>query len=754
MSFSRRNFLKCGLMTGASVALTACQRNVEHKLVSQYQMPEYQLPGQALHWATACGECAGGCGVAAKTTDGRVIKLDGLPEHPLSRGGICARGQSALQVAYHPNRLNQFTDGKGARKELSWEDFFKENLATDKLAGSKPIFVTRHLQGHLGGLMVELARQHGGRIWVVDYPSRWAERQVMKALTGKAELPHYRLEEADYVVTFGGDLLNLGHNGVLLSWGYGQFRQGQGRDRGTLVSVASRINMTGASADLWLPVRPGTEGWAALGVGNLIAAKKGGSWPAWAKQVSLAEVASQTGLSEDKLEKLAARLMEAKKPLVVADSDAGNYINGVDSVYIVHALNKLLRGTIETFEPENVLGVQGGVPAGLLVNTAGALKLLDAGDCGNLWFFDVDVARLMPAGVKLADAIGKASRKIAFATFASDTTALCDLVVPVQSWLEDWGSQRISGAVGEAFNLQQPVITSLWDQARSLGDILMAAKVQDPIALGVVAPNAPAGAAKGKTFRDFIQGDAKDSRWETMLARGGAYAAVKVDWDPYPHRISSPPPLVADPGSPPAGVNPYDSIEAAQVSSWGNLKTTGLVLVPYATLALRDGSLGNRPWMQELPDPITTVVWGGWIEISKAVAEELHVERHDLISVKLEGVEEPIVGPALPLPSLHPEVVAIPVGDEKPDYSKWSDPNYVDFGKGNMIFGRYGYTNANYGKGGINPLRRVPAQMTAAGEPRWAGHKVVEISKVGKTEMITAMDLRVFNLPREVIPFQ
>lgn len=744
------------MLTGATVALTACQRNVEHHLVSQYQMPEYKLPGQPIYWATTCGECSGGCGVAVKTTDGRAIKVDGIPEHPLSHGKICARGQSALQVSYHPHRLNDIVDAKGNVLERDWSKFFANTLAKSKsLAEKQPLFVTRTLQGTLGGLMIELAKEVGGKIWVVDYPSRWAERQVMKSLTGKAELPFYSLEKADYVVTFGGDLFNLGHNAVHSMWGYGEFRQGRDRDRGTLISVASRINMTAATSDRWLAVRPGTEGWVALAVGNILSANgtKKGSWPSWAGAVSLEKVAEITQLEVKLIEQLAAKLGAAKNPVIVADSDAGNYVNGIESIYIIHALQKLLTGSIPTFEPENVIGVKGAVPKDLIVNTTGAIKHLEGGNCAAVWTFGVDVVRLLPKGLNPEELLKKGGTLTAFALFADETTALAKAVVPIYNWVEDFGDQRITGPGVDIYNLQQPAITPYWPGARSLGDILTAVKLDDPIALGVLPEGAPAGAAKGKTFRNLIKGDRDDRSWEVLSARAGAYAPAPLNWETVPHRVSTPPPVLPDPGKPPAGINPYDGIEPATVSAWtDNVITDGhQVLVPFASLALRDGSLGNRPWMQELPDPITTVVWGGWIEINSNLAAEKGIARHDVIKVYLDGVEAPIEGPALPLPSLHPDAVAIPVGHENPDFSAWGK---LDYGLGSKVFGRYGYTNANYSKGGINPLKRVKPVMTNAGEPTWVGHKVDRIEKTDKTEMLTAMDIRVFLLPREIIPFQ
>ena len=753
MSLSRRNFIKCGLMTGAAVSLTACQRNVEHGVVSQYVMPEYAIPALPLYWATTCGECIGGCGVAIKTSDGRAIKMEGLPEHPLSRGRVCARGQSALQVTYHPSRLNDIQDGTGKVISRDWGEFFKSTLDKSNLTDKQPLFVVRSLSGTLGGLLVELAKETKGKIWLLDYPSRLAERQVMKALTGKAELPFYRFEDADYAVTFGGDLLAMGHNIVRSGWGYGEFRQGRGRDRGTLVSVSSRINMTAGNSDRWLPCRPGAEGWVALAVGNIVAAKKGGaSWPAWAKSVTLEKAAEASGLDAALIEKLAAQLLKAKKPVIVADSDAGNYVNGVDSLYIIHALQKLLTGSIETFEPENVLGVKGGVPKGLIVNTAEAMKHLDSTNCLATWVFDLDIVNLMPASIDAKAQLAKGGNLVVFSTFASETTKLAKAVVPILNWVEEFGDQRITGAGLDIYNVQQPAIRPYWENARSVGDILTAVKLGDPIGLGVIPAGAPDTASKGKTFHDLIKGDADQTRWEALLARGGSYKPESLAFDIYKNRVATPPKLVEDPGKPPAGTNPFEGLEPAAVSEWTDLFVEGPVLVPIATLALRDGSLGNRPWMQELPDPMTTAVWGGYIEMSEKLAEAKGIKRHDVVRVKVPGVDKPIVGPALPSASMHEDFIGIPVGAENPDYSGWSNLNY---GLGSKVFGRYGYTNANYSKGGINPLTKIKAEMTKGGEPQWVGAKVeVEKDPDNKVDMITAMDIRVFLLPREIIPFQ
>ena len=761
VSISRRNFLKYGLLSGLGVALSACQRPVEHKLVSQYQMPEYNLPGQALYWATSCGECAGGCGLAAKTSDGRLIKVEGLPEHPINRGKLCARGHSALQDVYHPNRLNEIRLGGGQGwADATWSDTLFELQKQFASADSQPLWVVDRLQGTRGGLLVELAQKVGAKLWVLEFPGSLQERRVIKALTGKAELPLYKLEDADYVVAFGGDFLNNGHSPVRDGWGYGQFRANPERTRGILISLSSRMNMTHANADRWLPVRPGTEGWVALAVGNILAAKGRGPWPAWAQSITLEMAAAASGLEAELIERLAERLARAQKPLIIADAEAGNYLNGTDSLYIVHALGKMLNGLKDTYEPSLIVNGPGEVPPGLVINTREALEHLNSGECKIVWVFDVDPMTLVPRSLGFDQLLGKVPTCVAFASFPSPTTALCKSgVLPVKMWLEEWGDRRIQGVGLDVYNIQQPVVSCQWGEARSIDDVLMFLHTQDPISAGIYNEQTPpeARGAKGKSFHDLIRGDADDKRWETLLARGGVFAEAGREGDPYPNRCYYPPQAPADPGLPPPGVNPFANLEPLEPTAWneggdGVTNKAEFVLLPVATLAMGDGTLGNRSWLQELPDPVTTIVWGPWIEINSEVAREMKIERHDLLEVEAFGVGTLRLS-AVPLPSLHREAVAIPIGDDFAQFNKWEAyrEGGMDYGIGNRLYGPLGFTNRGFGSKGVNPRQLVGARFTAGGEPLWVG-SAVTIKKLDQQQRVTAMDQRVFNLPRQILP--
>src|SRR5260370_25678185 len=121
----RRDFFKIVTATGAAAAAGGCQQATE--MILPMVVPNEQLvPGVAAWFATVCRECPAGCGVLARNRDGRVVKLEGNPDHPVNRGGLCIRGQAALQGLYHPDRVSgpQRRDG-AIFTSLGWDEALK-----------------------------------------------------------------------------------------------------------------------------------------------------------------------------------------------------------------------------------------------------------------------------------------------------------------------------------------------------------------------------------------------------------------------------------------------------------------------------------------------------------------------------------------------------------------------------------------------------------------------------------------------------
>ncbi|MBT3763646.1 MAG: molybdopterin oxidoreductase, partial [Candidatus Marinimicrobia bacterium] len=115
--FSRRSFLKT---TGFSFAafMVACSKTPVQKAIPFLIQPEEILPGKATWYASTSFACDAGCGVHVKNRDGRPIKLEGNPKHPMTQGGLCAQCQASLIELYDSKRI---IDPILYRQSSTWE---------------------------------------------------------------------------------------------------------------------------------------------------------------------------------------------------------------------------------------------------------------------------------------------------------------------------------------------------------------------------------------------------------------------------------------------------------------------------------------------------------------------------------------------------------------------------------------------------------------------------------------------------------
>jgi len=125
----RRNFIKLTAVTGGAVTLASCG-NPEHELI-RFVPDEDLTPGLAELKPGVCPLCSAGCGTTVRVMQADVDtvrngqagvvtmsvakKLEGNATHPVNQGALCARGQAAIQIAYHPDRITQPLKRRGAK---------------------------------------------------------------------------------------------------------------------------------------------------------------------------------------------------------------------------------------------------------------------------------------------------------------------------------------------------------------------------------------------------------------------------------------------------------------------------------------------------------------------------------------------------------------------------------------------------------------------------------------------------------------
>src|SRR5215831_3607791 len=381
---NRRSFIKFTALTGTSATLASCG-NPEYHLIRF--IPEDRLVAGIATWKPSiCPLCSAGCGLTVRVMEGdaEVIrngqhgvtkmglakKLEGDPQHSINQGKLCTRGQAAAEVTYHPDRLGHPLKRSGARgegkfEEISWDQAITELTGKlDALAASgntkSLAILTRPQRGMRNALFAEFTNKFGAPAPVAfEFFGDDVIRQANGLSFGKAQLPTLDLGESGYVISFGADFLGTWNSPVAQNIGYGQMRRGRPGSRGKFVQVEYRMSQTGANADEWVPVKPGTEGVLALGIANAIMksgmrkpgdAGRAGTlidgWMAGLTEYTPAEVEKKTGVGAARIERLAKEFAEQRPAVAIIAGPAVAQTNGLFNALAVNALNALM-GSVE-----------------------------------------------------------------------------------------------------------------------------------------------------------------------------------------------------------------------------------------------------------------------------------------------------------------------------------------------------------------------------------------------------------------------
>ncbi len=349
---SRRDFLKLAGVGAASTAiLTGCGPASRYVKREPYmQMPEYTYNGQSTYYATTCRECAAGCGLVVRTSQGRAIKTEGNANNPLNLGKTCARGQATLHGLYNPDRVTdpiKRARGNASADALTWDD--ATQTVADALRNYKPeeiAFLMGMAPDHLFDLVSDLASATG-----INAPVRFGALNMFESRTTLSTavenrfdskgLPFFDIGGAQVVFSFGANFLETWLSPVSYTRGFAGLREAQTKQRGKLVQFESRMSSTAGKADEWVPLRPGTEAMVALAIGKLASELRGGPVPTIFSNVDPLEAASKSGIKLETLEHLAEMFASSTGALAIPGGMALGQSNGLAVAEAVLALNAI-----------------------------------------------------------------------------------------------------------------------------------------------------------------------------------------------------------------------------------------------------------------------------------------------------------------------------------------------------------------------------------------------------------------------------
>ncbi|MGB8782081.1 MAG: molybdopterin-dependent oxidoreductase [Terriglobales bacterium] len=743
----RRTFLSFSILSGAALALEGCADR--GRQLVRFIPEEDLVPGVAVWKPSVCTMCSAGCGIQVRVMEGEAEvfhngqfgivkmglakKLAGNPEHPVNRGKLCARGEAGLQVTYNPDRIQHPLKragqrGSGKFMQVSWDEAIQELLThLQPLASqseSKSLaFLTSPQRGQRRVLIERFLSGFATAEWVpFELFDDVVLRQANRLSFGYGQLPTIDLAHSGYVISFGADFLGTWNSPVAQSVGYGKMRQNRSGVRGKFVQVESRVSQTGANADEWVAAHPGTEGLLALGIAHVILKEKLGhtetgdavvtwidGWREGLPTYSPEAIAWKTGVPPETITRIAHEIAARSPAVAIVGGAPLAQTNGLFTALAVNALNALL-GSIGKpgglqFTPEVPLplsmvaretsreGEANSVRALAQQILTGQPRPVEA-----LLLYEANPVFATPPGWRVKDALEKVPFIASFGSFLDETSSFADLILPDHSFLESWIEDvPESGTTQSVVNVAPPAMRPLHD-TRALPDVLLdlAHRLEGP---SQVLP--------WKSYEEMLQAtlaplahqpgsiNAKDGDefWNKIQEQGGWWTT----------QASVPPRAKPATGS-------FKAVKYRDAEFAGSAGEYPFYFLPYATPECYDGRHANLPWLQEIPEVLSTGMWGTWVEINPRAAANLQIEQGDLVEVASPHGKVRV--PALLSPGIAADMIAIPVG------------------QGHEHYGRYASGR------GANPIKILAPQLEpSTGALAWAGTRV-SITKVGRGELI------------------
>ena len=241
-------------------------------LFSLVQAPEDMVTGKATWYASTCRECPAGCGILAKNREGRVIKIEGNPLHPINRGKICMRGQAALQGIYNPDRIMKpLLKDKDQWRSISFSKaraILKTKAEEAVQKGPNQVRMLTEIVGDsMLNLLTATLKNWNSRAPLVFEPYAYESlKSANEQIFGIKGLPSYHMDQADVLLTFGADFLETWLSPVEYAWKFKAMHELREGTKNLFFQVSPFQSLTGANADHWLACKPGSESVVALGL--------------------------------------------------------------------------------------------------------------------------------------------------------------------------------------------------------------------------------------------------------------------------------------------------------------------------------------------------------------------------------------------------------------------------------------------------------------------------------------------------------
>lgn len=590
-AISRRKFLTL-LTASAAITATACSDYRDKgEIVPYNKRPEEILPGTANFYASTCNGCVNSCGIIVKTREGRPIKIDGNPDHPINQGKICAKGHASIYNLYDPERLS---DPIINRRKSDWLSVDKEiiNILNEVNNSNKEIaLITRTITSPTTKKVLEDFRTKypKTKIYSYNFVGDEQRRQAWFECYGSFDYPSIKWENANVILSLDSDFLGNEGNFIENTRKYSSNRDAiNSLNINRLYVAEGRMSQTGMMADYRLRVSPDRQYQFVMALMNEIT-KTGSAISIDTDIKNKIEKYSLSGFDDvgkEKLNHLIQDLLNNKGKSIIHAGDtlskdvhiAVNLLNeilGNNSLYDYSQVNTLLINHSSKEEIEELI------------------SKMNSGNIAVMIHFDSNPVFHLPDDYGYVQALKNVKNVVSLTESENESSSIGNFTLPINNQLESWGDAKVKSGV---YSLQQPVISPIFNTREKEAVLLTWIK-------------GTADSYDEKIYHNYLMENFKKEVYE----KKNVSSDFKSFWFSVLHDGI-------------VKIDEYANSSKINLSAFSSIKEVkenkGYTVHLNESYFIGDGSFANNGWLQETPHPVTKITWDNYAALSPNTAKK------------------------------------------------------------------------------------------------------------------------------------
>ncbi len=663
---SRRKFFAL-LSASAALTATACTNYRDKGEIIPYnKRPEEILPGAANYYASTCNGCSLSCGILIKTREGRPIKVEGNPDHPVSRGKICAKGQASILDLYDPERLKApYFNGK----ETSWKnvDSTVINILNETQKNGKQIaIVTDTIVSPTAKKVLDdfTAKYQNTKIYSYSLVNDFIRRQAWSECYGTDEYPAVKFDDANIILTLDADFLGNEGNYIENMRKYVSKREVVDKlNFNRLYAAEGRMSSTGMMADYRLKVAPSQQLNFVLGI--IYELNKINPHLQLDKSISarLKKFSLLDSADGEKFKHLIKDLNDNRGKSIIYAGDslskdvhlAVNYLNEVLGNTILYDYKSSFKNIVKHSTKEEITS---------LINS------MNQGKVGIIIHYESNPVYTMPKDFGYESALKNVKTVISLTVSENESSAYANYTLPTNHSFEAWGDAYAREGF---YSLQQPVISPIFNSRQ-----------KESVLLSWISANP--NSYQEDIYHQYLM----KSFNSDVFVKANSLADAKTFWYSALHDG-----IVRKNGT--RQITRFNNIVLNNIKEI--IPGNNFIVHLTESYFVGDGRFANNGWLQELPHPVSKITWDNYASISPITAKQLNVQMNDFIEVSLDGRK--LVLPALIQPGVHERTINIELGygrTKAGEVGKNVGFNSVELMTKNWVYSPFLFENASIRK--------------------------------------------------------